>query len=98
MRTILSILTAISVLFLLHSDKHVPTIKTHATETWAKNGFEIVGCEGYQWGAFDTYGGKVWYLVRRVPDTGVLYSGCLTKWGDEFHIYNLKAIDAIKPH
>jgi len=76
-------------------------VKEHATEKWKKQGFEVVDYEGYQWGnviPFTTYGGaNVWYRLKKTPNNGVTYSGCLQRWGDEIHVYNLKAIDAIKP-
>ena len=79
------------------SNKYVPEIKVHADETWKQAGFEIIGYEGYQYGFFGTWGGQVWYTVKRNPDNGIIYDGFVSKWGNEYHIYNLKAIDAIKP-
>jgi len=79
--------------------KNVDTIKANAEATWEASGFRVVGYEGYQIGsAFTTPGGKVWYVVERQNDSSVRYHGLLSKWGDEFHIYNLQAIDAIKPN
>lgn len=75
---------------------NVETIKANAAQTWAKAGFKIVGYEGYQIGKpFEAPGGRVWYVVEKIGDSRVRYSGFLSKWGDEFHVYNLKAIDAI---
>lgn len=75
------------------SNVHVPEIKEHAAQTWAKAGFEIVGYEGYEYGTLAVYGGCVWYIVKRGTTT---YDGCISKWGDEYHIYNLEALDAVK--
>lgn len=58
-------------------------------------GFEIVGYEGYKWNM--AYGGFAWYVLRKVPDNGVLYEAEFSPWGGECHVYGLKAIDAIKP-
>jgi hypothetical protein len=74
------------------SSHKVPDIKAHAAETFEQNGFKVVGYEGYQSGAFDTYGGMVWYIVER---NGVTYTAGLAKWKDEYQIYSLKALDAI---
>jgi hypothetical protein len=75
------------------SASRVDDIKQHAEEIWNKNGFKVIGYEGYQYGSFDTFGGKVWYIVQK---DNTLFHGALTKWGDEYHTYNLSAINAIK--
>jgi len=80
---------------------NLDSVKSHAAETWKQNGFEIVGYEGYQLSGiipFTSYGGAcVWYRVKPIPDNGIIYDGCLMRWGDEYHLYSLAAIDAIKP-
>lgn len=74
----------------------VEEIKKAAPQVWGDAGFEIVGYEGYQYGTLGpTWGGKVWHIVRRKGGDRVTYHGFICKWGDEYHIYNLKAIDAI---
>ena len=79
------------------STSRVADIKANAASVWRSNGFEIVGYEGYQSGSIgDTWGGMVWYIVKRTGRDDVIYNGALTKWGDEFHTYELKAIDAVK--
>ena len=75
--------------------RNVGTTKHAAKTTWINSGLEIVGYEGYQWNLIS--GGDVWYILQRTNDTSVTYNGRLSKWGNEFHIYNLKAIDAIRP-
>lgn len=72
---------------------NVEDIKRNSTQVWNKNGFEVVGYEGYQSGAFETFGGCVWYIVQR---DNTLYHGCISKWGSEYHIYNLTAMNALK--
>jgi hypothetical protein len=73
--------------------RKVNYIKSQAQERWEKAGFEIVGYEGYETGnIFTTPGGRVWYIVKR---NGVTYDGFLSAWGDEIHIYNLRALDAL---
>ena len=80
------------------SAHRVEEIKKAAPKVWADAGYEIVGYEGYQYGPpGGTWGGKVWHIVRRKGDDRVTYHGFISKWGDEYHIYNLQAIDAIKP-
>lgn len=79
------------------STSRVAEIKVNAASVWRSNGFEIVGYEGYQSGSIgDTWGGMVWYIVKRTGKDDVIYHGALTKWGDEFHTYKLAAIDAVK--
>lgn len=76
-------------------------VKANAPEVFAKRGFQIVAYEGYTFGAHvgPGYGGaNVWYVIKRVPDNGIIYHAYVSKWGDEYHIYGLKAIDAIKPN
>lgn len=79
------------------SASNVPDIKNHAVETWRQAGFQVVGYEGYNWTGFGQWGGCVWYTLRRIPDNGITYDGCISKWGDEYHIYQITALDAIKP-
>jgi hypothetical protein len=71
----------------------VPWVKEHAPEAAKQLGYEIIGYEGYTWSAF--YGGMVWYTLRQT--NGITYEGAFTRWGEEVHVYDLKAIDAIKP-
>jgi hypothetical protein len=75
------------------SASRVDDIKQHAEEVWNKNGFKVIGYEGYEFGFFGTFGGKVWYIVEK---DSTLFHGALTKWGDEYHTYDLSAINAIK--
>lgn len=76
-------------------------VKANASTTFKQAGYGIIGYEGYQWGSwhFGSYGGAaVWYSLRRNgKDNGIIYTGYIKRWGDEYHIYNIRAIDAIKP-
>lgn len=77
-------------------------IKERAEQRWEEQGFEVVGYDGYSMGTgyvFTDYGSAhVWYRLKRVPDNGIMYSGSLKRWGDELHVYNIEAVDAIKPN
>ncbi len=100
-RFVLAIVAFIAALVTLGtgSPGNLSYVKWAANETWQAAGFEIVGYEGYQWGGwgYNDYGGaRVWYIVRK-PDSGIRYNGYLQRWGNEIHIYNLRAIDAIGP-
>ena len=75
--------------------RNVDVTKANAASVWREAGYEITGYEGYQWAPL--HGSAVWYIVRRTDRDGITYHGYLAKWGSEYHIYNLKAIDAIKP-
>jgi len=79
---------------LLFGDRRVPEIKLNAERIFKDNGFQVVGYQGYSYGLISTPGGCVWYTLKKGEIT---YKACLSRWGDEYHIYNLKAIDAIKP-
>jgi hypothetical protein len=79
---------------LLFGDRRVPDIKHNAERVFNANGFDVVGYQGYQLGIFATPGGCVWYTLKKGDIT---YEACLSRWGDEYHIYSLKALDAIKP-
>lgn len=72
--------------------RNVEWVKSRAPEAAKQNGFEIVGYRGYQWGAF--FGGMVWYTMKQ---DGITYEAGFAKWGNEVHIYNLKALNAISP-
>ena len=75
-------------------------IKDNAIETFDSRGFEVTGYEGYLWGlgGINSYGGaKVWYQLRKVQDNDIIYTAYLWRWGEEIHMYNLSAVDAIKP-
>ena len=78
----------------LNWTRHVSWVKEHSDTAITQLGFEKVGYEGYQ---YHPIGGQVWYTMKRVPDNGIIYhAGCI-RWFDEVHVYNLEAIDAIKP-
>ena len=74
-------------------------VKDNAENRWNSQGFEVVGYDGFQWDFWvGPYGGaSVWYILKKTTDNGVIYSGALKRWGDEIHVYNVEAIDAIKP-
>lgn len=76
-------------------------VKANAEETWKANGFQVVGYLGYEIGPvipFTNYGGAyVWYTLHKIPDNGITYTGALQQWGDEVHVYNIRAKDAIQP-
>lgn len=76
--------------------RNVDTTKQNAPQTWGDAGYVVLGYEGYQWGPIS--GGNVWHIVERKERPGITYHGYVAKWRDEYHIYNLKAIDAISPN
>lgn len=89
----LTVIAAIVIALCGCSAGNVEEIKQNAAQVWASNGFEVVGYQGYQWATMDQWGGRVWYTVKR---GNVTYEGNISKWGKEFHIYNLRALDAVK--
>ena len=80
------------------SGANLDDVKKNSEKTFAGNGFEVVGYHGYQWGVhlWPGHGGAVvWYAIKK--GNGITYEAALQKWGDEYHLYNLRAIDAIAP-
>ncbi len=83
------------------SNANLEDVKSNADKEWEKVGFKVIGYRGYKWGlwGFNGYGGaEVWYNLERIPDNGIIYSGYLWKWGEEYHSYGITARDAIKPN
>ncbi len=78
---------------------NVDYVKERSEDTWKSLGFQVVGYDGFLWstGIGPYGGGDVWYVLKRIPDNGILYGGYLERWGDEVHMYSLRAYDAIKP-
>lgn len=72
--------------------RNVDDVKANATKVFSQNGFEIVGCHGYSLSPIS--GGAVWYTLKK---GNITYQANIIKWFDEYHLYNLSAIDAIKP-
>lgn len=74
----------------------VNDIKEHATNTLQQAGFVITGYEGYEIGdMFYAPGGKVWYQMVKSNNDSILYNCCVIKFGGEYQIGNLTAINAV---
>jgi len=103
MKKLFMIATVMAVLMITMigcSSGNLDFTKERAEQTWEDQGFKITGYEGFQWGiwGFNSYGGAyVYYRLKKNPDNGIIYSGCLQRWGTEIHTYEVRAIDAIKP-
>ena len=78
------------------SASNVDIIKLNAKPTIEQAGFNIIGYEGYEYTGLGRWGGCVWYTMDKNPSNGITYHGCISKWQDEYHIYSLSAIDAIR--
>lgn len=80
------------------SYKNLEETKANSPWTWEQAGYKIIGYEGFEWGiGFGDYGGaKVWHTLRRDAAPGIIYSGYVQRWGNEYHIYGPKAVDALK--
>lgn len=106
MRTLIIVFIIFVVLFMGYgmscSYGNLDAIKDNAENVWENNGFRVIGYQGYQWGHLGCgtyYGGAtVWYTLKKISDDKVTYEGAIRRWGKEYHIYNLSAIDAIKPN
>lgn len=97
---VITLIFSVLLVLAVGSPGNLEYVKEQAPEVLGELNYEIIGYEGYQWGfwGYNSYGGaNVWYLLRSKSDNGIIYQGCLKRWGDEVHLYNLKAVDAIKP-
>ena len=82
------------------TDMNKEKVKANAVATFKQSGFEVVGYEGWERGLtspFGNGGALVWYTLKRIPDNGIIYHAAIKEWDGEYHIYNLSAVDAIKP-
>ncbi len=70
----------------------VPSVKANAEQVFIDNGFQVVGYHGYE--MYWPCGGAVWYTLKKGDIT---YQAAIVRWFNEYHLYNLRAIDAIKP-
>ena len=79
---------------------HIEELKEVSPEVWEEHGFQPVAYEGYGMGSGllgTPFGSaKVWWRLER-EGNNIVYSGYITKWGSEYHVYGPKAIDAIQP-
>lgn len=81
------------------SSANLEDTKAAACDRWKAIGYKCVGYEGYQWGAWfgGGYGGaRVWHTLKRDEAPGIIYTGSVQRWGDEYHIYGPTAVDALK--
>lgn len=84
------IVAAIAVLLSGCNAANVPDLKANAPAAIEANGFQVVGYQGYQYGIF---GGYVWYTAKR---DGIVYEMAVMKWSGEYHLYNIKALNAVQ--
>lgn len=74
-------------------------VKQNAKPFLNESGFEILAYQGYEMGfvvPFTGYGGAyVWYNVKSHGDEKTIYQLALKRWGNEIHIYSMKAINAV---
>lgn len=63
----------------------VEYIKKHAPAIIAERNLEIVRYEGWQYGSWDSHGGKVWYHVKDVNLDNIYYRVWITEWAGELH-------------
>ena len=95
------IIVVLSMVWVFPKPTYKDEVEDIAEERWSELGFEVVGYDGFTWGAIGMFGyggAKVWYVLKRKGDSSdIIYGGYLQKWGDEYHMYHLQAYDAIKP-
>lgn len=89
------IILIISIAFMIGCSRNVKEVKENAEQVFEQAGFKVVGYHGYQLRLIT--GGLVWYSLERIPPNGIFYQAAICKWFGEYHIYNIEAVDAIKP-
>lgn len=62
-------------------------IKELAPTAMAERNWKILRYEGYEYGAWNKHGGKVWYHVKDLGHKNTYYRVNITLWGDELHFY-----------
>ena len=84
------------------SSSNLDETKKNAKKAWGDMGFNVIGYEGYQYGfgivGVKFGGAKVWYTLEKKGNTNTVYSGYLQRWGNEYHMYNIRSINAISGH
>ena len=75
--------------------RNVDLVKANAAATFDQAGFEIVGCQGYL--TAPIAGGTVYYILKKKGNDKLTYSAGIQWWYGEYHIYDLRAMDAIQP-
>ena len=71
--------------------RHLEDIQTNGIEFLHQNGFDVIGCQGYQ---TDLWIGsaKVWFTMTKDE---YLYECAVVKRDNNFHLYNLKIKNAV---
>ena len=99
MKTIVAIIAVAAVALTGCASANLKETKAAACDRWKEIGYKCQGYEGYQWGMWlgGSYGGaRVWHTLKRDEAPGIIYTGSVQRWGDEYHIYGPTAVDAIK--
>lgn len=82
-------LSVLATLLCLGCARNVEYIKQQGPQKWKELGYVPIGYEGYQW---SLVGGDVWWSLKRKDSPGIIYSGYLTKWGDELMVYGPQVV------
>lgn len=98
-RTLRGVLVALAVVALVAagvylSGSRVGDIRARAPEVLRRAGFEVVGSEGYRPALLSGYGGVVLFIVQRTVDPGGhLYELGVSRWGSEYHLWDVRCLD-----
>ena len=65
--------------------ERVNEIKARAPADIEDRGWDILRHEGWQYGSFQTHGGRVWYHVANKDNHNIQYRVQVILWGDELH-------------
>jgi len=87
---IVAIILFITLLSFTVGTRSLEDIKANAPFYLEGQGFEVVGYQGYQHSII--MGSYVWYTMTK---DDIVYECAVMKWGGEYHLYNLRAVNAV---
>lgn len=80
--------------------RNVEKVQKHAASVFEENGFKIIGYHGYGLPFLSIFsGGVCWYTIEKIGDEHhITYESAIIHWFGEYHMYSLRAIDALSPN
>lgn len=66
---------------------NVDKIKEMVPQAFEERNWKIMRYEGFEYGSWNTNGGKVWYHVCNIDNPSIQYRVFVTMWGDELQFY-----------
>jgi hypothetical protein len=72
---------------IIGTSERVEEIKARAPLEMGQRNWTILRYEGFQYGSWDTHGGKCWYHVANTDNRSIQYRVSVSLWGDELQYY-----------